>query len=142
MFDHLLKYMVLATNNMKRNREIIIRIQGIEDMFKEVKEVWKKIERGEKIKKHEGISFENLEAMKKVLSEERLRILKTIKKDHPESIYKLAKMLHRDIKNTFDDVQFLAKMGLIELKKTKDGREKTTPIVNYDKILLEIPVSA
>lgn len=78
--------------------------------------------------------------MRKILTEERIRILKTIKKELPQSIYKLAQILKRDVKNTFDDVQFLAEMGLIELKKEKDGKEKTTPIVNYDKILLEIPV--
>ena len=108
--------------------------------FNEVKDVWSKLVRGEKTGKHEGISFESFEAMRKVLTEERLRILKTIKKNQPGSIYELAKILHRDIKNTFNDVQFLAQAGLIELKKTKDGREKTTPMVNYDKILLEIPV--
>ncbi len=123
-------------------KNIKIAIKSDAELYREVKEVWKKLERGEKVKKHEGISFENLEAMRKVLTEERIKILKTIKKDHPQSIYELAKMLHRDIKNTFDDVQLLAKMGLIELKKTKEGREKTTPTVNYDKILLEIPVSA
>ena len=123
-------------------KNIKIAIKSDAEFFKEIKDVWKKLERGGKAEKHEGISFENLEAMRKVLTEERIKILKTIKKGHPSSIYELAKMLHRDIKNTFDDVQFLARMGLIELKKTKDGREKTTPIVNYDKILLEIPVSA
>ena len=121
-------------------RNIKISIKSEDELFKEVKEVWEKLEKGEKLKKHEGISFESLEAMRKVLTEERLKILKVIKKEHPQSIYRLAKILHRDIKNTFDDVQFLAQAGLIELKKTKDGREKTTPIVNYDKILLEIPV--
>ena len=123
-------------------KNVTIRIKSLEDIFNEAKDVMKKLERGGKKKKHEGISFESLDSMRKVLTEERLRILKTIKKDHPQSIYALAKMLHRDIKNTFDDVQFLAKMGLIELKKAKEGREKTTPIVKYDKILLEIPVSA
>ncbi len=121
-------------------RNIKISIKSDEELFNEVKGVCEKLERGEKVKKHEGISFESLEAMRKVLTEKRLKILRTIKKNHPQSIYELAKMLHRDIKNTFDDVQFLAQAGLIELKKTKNGREKTTPTVNYDKILLEIPV--
>lgn len=121
-------------------RNIKISIKAEEELFNEVKDVWSKLEKGEKAGKHEGISFESFEAMRKVLTEERLRILKTIKKDHPESIYELAKILHRDIKNTFNDVQFLAQAGLVELKKTKEGREKTTPLVNYDKILLEIPV--
>jgi predicted transcriptional regulator len=123
-------------------KNVTIRIKSLEDIFNEAKTVMKKLERGKKVKKHEGSSFESLDSMRKVLTEERLKILKTIKKDHPQSIYALAKMLHRDIKNTFDDVQFLAKMGFIELKKAKEGREKTTPIVTYDKILLEIPVSA
>lgn len=121
-------------------RNIKISVKSDKELFNEVKEVWGKLERGEKVQKHEGISFENLEAMRKVLTEERLRILKTIKREHPASIYALAKILKRDVKNTFDDVQFLAEAGLIELKKIKDGRNKTTPIVNYDKILLEIPV--
>jgi len=121
-------------------RDIRISIKSKEDLFNEVKGVWKKLEKGEAMKRHEEISFENTEAMRKILSEERLRILKTIKKEHPKSIYELAKLLKRDIKNTFDDVQFLAQMGLIELKKTREGREKTTPKVNYDRILLEIPV--
>src|SRR3990167_4299126 len=117
-----------------RVRDIKISIKSDEDIFKEVKGIWGKIERGEKVKKHEGISFESIESMRKILTEERLRIIKTIKKEHPQSIYELAKMIHRDIKNTFDDVQFLAQAGLVELKKTKDGREKTTPLVNYNKI--------
>ncbi len=121
-------------------RDIKISIKSDKDLFKEVKEVWEKLEKGEKVKKHEGISFENLDAIRKVLTEERLRILKTVKKEHPQSIYELAKMLHRDIKNTFNDVQFLAQAGLIELKKIKDGRGKTMPRVNYDRILLEIAV--
>jgi len=122
------------------SRDVKASIKAKEDLFNEVKEVWGRLESGEQIKKHEGISFENIEAMRKILSEERLRILKTVKKEQPKSIYELAKLLKRDIKNTFDDVQFLAKIGLIELKKTREGREKTVPRVNYDRILLEIPV--
>lgn len=122
-------------------RNIKITIKSDAEFFKEVKNVWKKLEQGEKVKKHEGISFESLETMRKVLTEERLRILKIIKKYHPGSIYELAKILKRDTKNVSDDVHYLAELGLIEIEKGKsNGREKTTPVVNYDKILLEIPV--
>src|SRR3990167_3985340 len=123
-----------------RVKNVTIRIKSLEGIFNEAKDVMKKLEIGEKVKKHEGISFESLDSMRKVITEERLKILKTIKKDHPSSIYELAKILKRDIKNTFDDVQYLAEVGLVELKKSKVGREKITPLVNYDKILLEIPV--
>src|SRR4030065_490276 len=117
-------------------QDIKISIKTKEDLFNEVKGVWGKLEKGGQVKKHEGISFENIEAMRKILSEERLRILKTIKNEQQKSIYELAKFLNRDIKNTFNDVQFLAKIGLIELKKKKEGREKTVLKANYDRILL------
>ena len=123
-----------------RVKNIKLAIKGEGEVFDEVKEIWGKLQRNEKVKKHEAIYFDNLDAMRKVLTEERLRIVKTIKKEHPTSIYELAKFLKRDVKNTFDDVQFLAQAGLVELSKTKEVREKTTPKVNYDKILLEITV--
>lgn len=123
-----------------RVKNIKVAIKGENELLNEVKEVWGKLEKGEKIKKHEAIYFESLDAMRRILTVERLRMLKVIKKDHPASIYELSKMLKRDVKNTFDDVQFLVRAGLVELKKTKDVREKTTPRVNYDKILLEISV--
>ncbi len=121
-------------------KNVTVRIKSLEDIFEEAKDVMKRLEKGEKVKKHEGISFKDLDVMRKVLTEERLRILKTIKKEHPASIYELAKILGRDMKNTFDDVQYLAQAGFIEIEKTKEGREKATPHVNYDRILLEIPV--
>jgi len=123
-----------------RVKNIKISIKSDKELFEEIKKVTGKLKRGETVKKHEGISFESLESMRKILTDERIKILKTIKKDNPGSIYELAKILHRDTKNTFDDVKFLSEMGLIELKKTKNGREKTTPTVKYDKILLEIAV--
>jgi predicted transcriptional regulator len=123
-----------------RVKNIRIAIRGEKDLFDEVKDVWGKLERGEKVKKHQAIYFESLDVMRKVLTEERLKIVKAIRKNHPASIYELAKILRRDVKNTFDDVQFLAQAGLVELKKTKDIREKTAPKVDYDKIVLEISV--
>jgi len=121
-------------------KNIKVAIKSEKELFDEVKDVWGKLERGEKVKKHQAIYFESLDVMRKVLTEERLKIVKAIRKNHPASIYELAKILRRDVKNTFDDVQFLAQAGLVELKKTKDIREKTTPKVDYDKIVLEISV--
>jgi len=123
-------------------KNVTIGIKSVEEMLNETKAVMKRLERGEKVKKKKpGIYFENLETMRKAITEERVKILKVIKERHPESIYELAKMLHRNIKNVSDDVHYLADLELIELEKAKsNGRDKTIPFVNYDKILLEIQV--
>ncbi len=120
---------------------VTIGIKNVKEMLEDAKGVMKSLERSKKVgKKKPGIYFENLETMRKAITVQRLKILKVIKAEHPASIYRLAKMLDRNLKNVSDDVHYLADLGLIELEKTKDGREKTTPTVNYDKILLEIPV--
>lgn len=125
-----------------RVKNVTIGIKSIEEVLESAKEVMKKLERGEKVrKKKAGIYFESLEVMRKAITPERVKILKVIREKHPESIYELAKLLHRNLKNVSDDVHYLADLGLIELEKGKsNGREKTIPIVNYSKILLEIPV--
>ena len=121
-------------------RQIKLAIRSVDETAAETKEVLKKLDRGERVPRHEGLYFESLETMRKVLSEERIRVLKTIRKSHPSSIYVLAKVLKRDFKNVSDDVHYLSEMGLIDLKKAKTGRTRVTPLVNYEKILLEIPV--
>ena len=65
-----------------RVKNIKVAIKGENELLNEVKEVWGKLEKGEKIKKHEAIYFESLDAMRRILTEERLRMLKVIKKDH------------------------------------------------------------
>ncbi len=123
-------------------KNVTIGIKSIEEVLSNAKAVMKRLERGEKVrKKRPGIYFESLEIMRKAITPERVKILKVIKGKRPQSIYELAKLLNRNLKNVADDVHYLAELGLIELEKGKsNGREKTMPLVNYDKILLEIPV--
>ena len=123
-----------------RVKNIVLAIKSEEEFTKEVKDVMKNISRDVKSEPESIISYESLEVMRKFITDERLRILKTIKKEHPSSIYALAKTLKRDTKNVSNDVNYLAELGLIELRKIKEGRKKTIPTVNYDKILLEIAV--
>lgn len=123
-------------------KNVVIGIKSIDEVLNRAKDVMERLERGEQVKKTKpGIYFESLEVMRKAITHERIKILKVIKEKHPASIYELAKLLNRNLKNVSDDVHYLAELGLIELEKGKsNGREKTTPVVDYDKILLEIPV--
>lgn len=123
-------------------KNVTIGIKSIEEVLDSAKDVMERLERGDKVRKRKpGIYFESLEVMRKAITHERVKIIKVIKDKHPQSIYELAKLLGRNLKNVADDVHYLSELGLIELEKGKsNGREKTMPVVKYDKILLEIPV--
>lgn len=81
------------------------------------------------------LSLPDLSYLGKILSIERLRLLKAIKENKPESIYQLAKILDRAISNVQKDVAELAEYGIIELKKKRkkgQKRETVEPHYNWD----------
>jgi predicted transcriptional regulator len=121
-------------------KNVRLEVQTEDEFISEIKRDMKNIAKGESIKNRSTLSFESMKAMRSFITDERLRILRTIKKYSPESIYELAKILKRDTKNVSDDIHILSNLGLIEIEESKDGRKKTTPKVNYQKILVEIPV--
>lgn len=120
-----------------RVKKVKIGIKSIEDVLEDAKEVMKRLERGEKVKKETGIYFTSIEAFRKALTPKRLELLHIIKAQKPSSINELARMAKRNIKNVADDVKYLEQMGLVVKKKTA---QKTTPLINYDRIALEIAV--
>lgn len=121
-------------------KNVILDIQSEDKFIEGVKKDMKAIANGKTVRHREVISFESLKTMRKFITDERVKILKTIKKYHPQSIYELAKILDRDTKNVSDDVHYLSGLGLIGIKKAKDGRSKVKPVVDYEKILVEISV--
>jgi predicted transcriptional regulator len=121
-------------------KKIDIGIKGLQESLKDFAETWKKLEAGKKVKKEEGIYFDSIDTMRAVLTNNRLLIIKTIKDNKPGSVYELAKMLGRDLKNVNQDLKMLAEIGLITLEKTETDKKRVVPHVDYCKILLEIPV--
>ncbi len=121
-------------------KKIDIGIKGLPESLKDFAEAWKKLEAGKKVKKHEGIYFDSIDTMRSVLTNKRLLIIRTIKENKPGSVYELAKILGRDLKNVNQDLKMLAEIGLVTLEKTEADKKRVIPHVDYGKILLEIPV--
>ena len=83
--------------------------------------------------------FSGLLALRQLLSNEKARILHTIKTEKPSSIYELAKKLERSFKSVNDDIKLLERFGFIELteEKTKN-RIRHKPEIVVDNVLINI----
>jgi len=46
--------------------------------------------------------------------------------------------VNRDLKNVNEDVKLLSELGLLELKKSKTDKERIEPVIEYDRIMIEI----
>lgn len=65
-----------------------------------------------------------------------MEMLNFIKYKKPESIRELARMIHKDVRSVQPRVRKLEKQGLIQFKE--GPKRKLMPILNYDKIEIEV----
>jgi predicted transcriptional regulator len=121
-------------------KKIDIGIKGLEESLQDFARAWKALESGKRVKLDKGIYFDSIDDMRSVLTNNRLLILKAIRKHRPKSVYELAKHLRRDLKNVNQDLRLLSDIGLVTLEATEMDRKRLIPLVDYKKIVLEIAV--
>jgi predicted transcriptional regulator len=85
--------------------------------------------------------FSGTLALRKLLSNEKARILHIIKTRKPKSIYDLSKILKRGFKSVNDDVKFLQRFGFIELieEKTKN-RIRHKPVIAVNEVIFHFKI--
>ena len=122
-------------------KQLTIGIKSVEEGLQEFVHAVK-TSKGRKVvhKTKEETNFVSLEAFNSFFTPKRMELLKLIHHKHPSSVYELAKIAQRDLKNVQNDVAILARIGLVELEQIYGGRERTVPRVEYDTLRFEIAV--
>lgn len=103
-----------------------IKIQSLEDFKGDFGRAWRAAERGKEWDPDYDLvlSFQDVSSLSRVFSPERLRIIQTVRKKAPASIRELARLLDRSQPNVQKDVQDLADLGILELKRTKSSGQR------------------
>ena len=73
--------------------------------------------------------------MGKVISPARLELLAAIRRMKPKSMQQLAKLVKRDFKNVYNDVQSLVEFSLVELKSKGRGKA-SSPTALFEELVL------
>lgn len=86
-------------------------------------------------------NFSDIVLLRKILSNEKARILYELKKKNVKSIYALAKVLGRDFKSVYDDLKVLERFGFIEFHSEKTGkRQSLKPVLAVDELRMVIKI--
>jgi predicted transcriptional regulator len=120
----------------RQTRNIKIGITTEEQINKEFIKAWHKAEKDEIEVSEERLYFVDPKTFFQVLSKRRIALLKVLHTHGVSSIRELSRLLNRDYKNVYQDVQLLKKMGLIH----QDENKKI--YVPWDKINAEISLAA
>ena len=116
-------------------KHISVGIGSLKDGLNDFERVIGNIERGRpQNPRTPSIHFVSLDAMNNVLSPRRIELLKIIRERTPHSLYALAKMAERDMKNVHDDVGLLTRLGFVQVTHQRAHRRQVVPRVNYDEL--------
>lgn len=122
-------------------KTVTFTIEPFSDGLKRFKQTFEAVQRGRDVEPQEVVGFTSLEAARNFLTRERLSLLRAIKTRHPKSIYALAKIVDRDLKNVQDDIRILERHGLVRITKRPRGSRKIkVPEVPFEEIALRIAI--
>ena len=121
---------------IKAKEKVNIEIANKEKVYNEFIETWHAVEEGKEIEPKEKIYFLDYQTFFKVLTKQRIRLLKVLYEKEAISINQLSKILKRNYKNVYEDVKILKQIGLIKEDKNKKI------YMPYSKINTEINLAA
>ncbi|MGH7813994.1 MAG: hypothetical protein ACREQI_08335 [Candidatus Binataceae bacterium] len=122
-------------------KTVTFSIRSMNEVMNDFKETFKALQAGRHVDPREDVGFTSLEAARNFLTRERLALLRAIKTSRPRSIYELAGIVDRDLKNVQEDVRILERHGLVKIAKRPRGKRIVkAPRVPFDEIALRIAI--
>ena len=123
-------------------KTLTIKIKSVDDALGDFRKAFRALEAGHRIARHEGVYFTSIEAARNLLTPSRLALLRAIRHRRPDSIYELANIVHRDLKNVQGDLKILERYGLVTMTKGRSvgKRSVKTPRSVFGHIALKVAI--
>ena len=123
-------------------KTLTIQIKSVGTALEGFRRTFKDVAAGRRVERREGVYFTSIEAARNLLTRNRLALLRAVRSGRPGSIYELAKMVDRDLKNVQDDLRLLETYGLIRMADaTRSGKRRVrVPRALFDEIVLKIAI--
>lgn len=123
-------------------KTLTIQIKPADEALEGFRETFKAVEAGRRVTRREGVYFTSIEAARNLLTPSRLALLRAIRAKRPGSIYELAKMAGRDLRNVQDDLRLLERYGLVRIGhgRSSGKRKVRIPQAVFDEISLKIAI--
>lgn len=128
-------------------KTLTIRIKPVGEAMEAFRKTFKALEkptRGRaRAQRSEGVFFTSVEAARKLLTPNRLGLLRAIRTERPGSMYALAHRVGRDLKNVQQDLRLLESYGLVRMARSRasgKGRQTKAPRALFREIALKIAI--
>ncbi len=126
-----------------KTKVVRLTVKPTKEVLKRFATTLGRLRKGQRVKTHVGISFESVEGLRNVLAiltKRRLELLSIVRHKKPQSVYELSKLLNRDLKSVNTDFKVLKEKDFIGFKKVDEKRKRIVPVVEFDKIDIQVKV--
>ena len=128
-------------------KTLTIRIKPLGDAMETFRQTFKAVQGSTRstarVQRRDGVFFTSIEAARKLLTPNRLALLRAIRTERPGSMYALARRVGRDLKNVQQDLRLLESYGLVRMARNRGagkGRRTKTPQALFREIALKIAI--
>lgn len=115
-------------------KKVHVHVGTVEEMGRRFVNAWRRLEGGEKVRERH-LTFPDLPTLLNALTPKRLELLRDVRREPAPSVRALAERLDRDYKRVHEDVETLARIGLL----TREDRVIAAP---YDVIHADFDLRA
>ncbi len=128
-------------------KTLTIRIKPLGEAMATFRETFKAVEVSTRskarVQRKNGVFFTSIEAARKLLTPNRLSLLRAIRTERPGSMYALARRVGRDLKNVQQDLRLLESYGLVRMARSRGAgkaRRTKAPQALFREIALKIAI--
>ena len=123
-------------------KTLTIQIKSVDEAPEGFRKTFKDVAAGRRVKKCGGVYVTSIKAASSLLTPNRLALLRAVRSERPASLYELAQMVHRDLKNVHDDLRLLETYGLIRMADAPRSSKRCVrvPQALFDEIELKIAI--
>ena len=109
-------------------KTVTFTIRPEEDVLSQFADTYRALRAGRRVARHDGVSFTSIEAARNFLTPTRLALLRAVRRRQPGSVYALARMVGRDLKNVQQDLRILEQHGLIKMARGRGTGNRAVKI--------------
>ena len=115
---------------------LVVTVKPTSDFHDDVTDGIESLERGAGVDATPMLSFTSYDELMETLTPRVLSLIESIRREQPASINHTARVVDRDVKNVYQELNQLARLGIIFFEK--EGQKKR-PVVWFDELTINLP---
>ena len=126
----------MEREQLRTESTLVVTVRSSSEFHVDVTEGIEALKRGENVDSTPTLSFSSYDDLMDTLTPRVLDLIEAIRQEEPSSINEAARVVERDVKNVYEELNHLAQLGVIFFEE--DGQSKA-PIVWFDELVINLP---